>query len=108
MEIGNVVTLLTLFLTIILGISDISKRRAESKKLDAETKLGLVNADTQMMSQIKQASIDLVTQLKDENAELESDVKRQKEEVRYLKFVLAKAGIVYEPYRTGPLTHKKE
>ena len=100
MEIGNVFTILTLFLTIILGISDISKRRAESKKFEAD-------ADTQIMSQIKQASIDLVTQLKDENAELESDIRRQKEEVRYLKFILAKFGVAYEPYRTGPLTNKE-
>lgn len=73
MELGNVITLLTLLLTTILGVSDIKRRRAEARKLDSDSRYRDITADTEFMSQIKQASIDLMIQLKADNVTLREE-----------------------------------
>jgi|WetSurMetagenome_2_1015567.scaffolds.fasta_scaffold08886_9 hypothetical protein len=89
---GNVFTVITLFTTFLLTMSDISKRRAdniaklaEADKLKADSKVSDVTADTQMMSQIKQASIDLLEQLRKENAETQKDILDLKQSIKDLK-----------------------
>jgi flagellar motility protein MotE (MotC chaperone) len=82
---GNVFTVITLFTTALIAASDISKRRAENIAKKAEAKVSDVTADTQMMSQIKQASIDLLEQLRKENAETQKDISDLKQSIRELK-----------------------
>lgn len=62
-----IVTLLNVLLTAVLGLSEIRKRRAESKNLDT-------GSDTQMMKEIKQASVDLFNTLKAENKQLKEEL----------------------------------
>ncbi len=84
-NLGNILTLLTLLGTIVLGISDIKRRRSEANKLDSDANLNSANRDTQIMSQIKQASVDLMLQLKGDNDERRTNNARLEEENETLK-----------------------
>ena len=103
MEVGNLITLLTLLLTIILGISDIRRRRAEADKLKSEARSNSINADTQIMTQIKQASIDLVNSLREEIDDLESQNSNLKSEVSYYRRILKDNHIIFTNFDSRPL-----
>jgi len=101
-DVGNLITILTLLGTLILGWSDISRRRAESKKLETDS-------DTKLMSEIKQASIDLVNQLRGENGYLTQDITELKSRVsdcefkiRCYKNVLKERGVEVDPCDETP------
>lgn len=66
----TIATYISLGLTLILAISEIRKRRAEVKNID-------VNSDTHIMTEIKQASLDLFKELKAENAELKTEIEQR-------------------------------
>ncbi len=108
LDIGNLITLLTLLLTIILGISDIKRRRAEAAKLQSESKLSNASADTQIMSQIKQASIDLMNEIRKENEELHIENKELKEQISYYKGILRQHRITFPNYETRKLQMTEE
>ncbi len=102
-NLGNIITLLTLLGTIALGISDISRRRAEAKKLLSESRSTDMNADTVIMTQIKQASIDLVNSLRQNINELETENNDLKLEASYYKGILRAHGIKFHNFDTRPL-----
>lgn len=108
MDIGNIITLLTLMLTIILGISDIRRRRSEANKMDAEGKLSEVSADTQLMSQIKQASIDLMLQLKQDNEDLRVENDDLKSQVSYYRKLLRESNIPFSNFETRRLNKEEK
>lgn len=65
----NVATILSyasFLLSIILAISEIRKRRSEARNIDT-------SSDTKMMTEIKQASLDLFKELKQENLGLKQE-----------------------------------
>lgn len=74
MDFIPIFTALNFALAAILAISEIRKRRSESKSLDA-------GSDTKIMTEIKQASVDLFKELKAENKELRE--KLEKSEAAY-------------------------
>jgi hypothetical protein len=101
-NLGNIITLLTLLGTIVLGISDIRRRRAEANLSNA-------NADTQIMSQIKQASIDLVNEMQEDKHNLEMETQSLRAEIRYYKGLLRDHGISFRSYDSSQLpTVKKD
>lgn len=102
-NLGNIITLLTLLLTIILGVSDIRRRRAEAQKMKSDGRLSEVTADTQIMSQIKQASIDLMMELKKDNDDLREENDDLKNQVSYYKRILKENKVSYINYDSRPL-----
>jgi hypothetical protein len=75
-NLGNIITLITLLSTFILGISDIRRRRAEANKTDSEAHKVDAEVDATIMNEIKRASFDLVAQLKADNIDLRSRLER--------------------------------